>query len=80
MGRKSWLFSWSEVGARHIGIIQSLLVTCRLHEVDPYAWLVDVLQRVDRHAASRVGELVPKAWKDNFANEPLVSDLQRISQ
>jgi len=41
--QKNWLFSWSEVGARHIGIIQSLLVTCRLHEVDPYAWLVDVL-------------------------------------
>jgi transposase len=80
MGRKNWLFSWSEVGARHIGIIQSLLVTCRLHEVDPYAWLVDVLQRIDRHPASRVGELIPRAWKDNFASEPLVSDLQRVSQ
>ena len=36
MGRKNWMFSWTEVGAKHIGIVQSLLVTCRLHNVDPY--------------------------------------------
>ncbi len=35
MGRKNWLFSWTEVGARHIGEIQSSLVTCRPHEVSP---------------------------------------------
>ncbi|QOC23508.1 IS66 family transposase [Wenzhouxiangella sp. AB-CW3] len=80
MGRKNWLFSWSELGARHIGVIQSLLVTCRLHEVDPYTYLVDVLQRVNEHPASRVGELVPQVWKDTFAGEPLVSDLQRVSR
>jgi hypothetical protein len=43
MGRKNWLFSWTEVGAEHIGIIQSLLVTCRLHDINPYEYLVDVL-------------------------------------
>lgn len=40
------MFSWTEVGAKHIGIVQSLLVTCRLYDVDPYDYLVDVLQRV----------------------------------
>ena len=80
MGRKNWLFSWSEVGARHIGIIQSLLVTCRLHEVNPYTYLVDVLQRISEHPASRVEELVPRVWKERFAANPLVSDLQRVSQ
>ena len=59
--RKNWLFSWSEVGARHIGLIQSLLVTCRLHDVNPYTYLVDVLQRISEHPASRVEELVPRA-------------------
>ena len=39
--------------------MQSLLVTCRLHRVDPYAYLVDVLQRVGQHPASRVAELTP---------------------
>ena len=48
MGRKNWLFAWTEIGAEHIGMIQSLLVTCRLHDVNPYDYLVDVLQRVDR--------------------------------
>lgn len=80
MGRKNWLFSWSEVGARHIGVIQSLLVTCRLHEVSPYTYLVDVLQRIDQHPVSRVEELVPRLWKESFAGDPLVSDLQRVSQ
>ena len=36
MGRKSWLFCWTELGAKHVGIIQSLMVTCRLHGIDPY--------------------------------------------
>lgn len=30
MGRKNWLFSWTKLGAKHIGIVQSLLATCRL--------------------------------------------------
>lgn len=80
MGRKNWMFSWTEVGARHIGVIQSLLVTCRLHEVDPYAYLVDVLQRVGDHPASGVEDLVPRNWKEKFAGDPLVSDLRRASR
>ena len=35
MGKCAWLFSWTEVGAQHVGIIQSLIVTCRLHGIDP---------------------------------------------
>jgi transposase len=46
MGRKSWLFCWTELGAKQLGVIQSLIVTCRLHGVDPYTYLIDVLQRV----------------------------------
>ena len=80
MGRRNWLFSWTEVGARHIGVIQSLLVTCRLHGVNPYVYLVDVLQRISQHPASRVDELTPRRWKETFATNPLVSDLQRVSQ
>ena len=39
----SWLFCWTELGAKHVGIVQSLIVTCRLHGVDPYTYLADVL-------------------------------------
>ena len=77
MGRKNWLFAWTEIGAEHIGMIQSLLVTCRLHDVNPYDYLVDVLQRVDRHPATRVAELTPRLWKETFALNPLRSDVFR---
>jgi transposase len=78
MGRKSWLFCWTELGARHVGIIQSLIVTCRLHGVDPYTYLVDVLQRVAIHPASRVAELTPRLWKQHFAGNPMRSDLHGL--
>lgn len=75
MGRKNWMFCWTELGAKHIGIVQSLLVTCRLHGVDPYDYLVDVLQRVGQHPASLVEQLTPRVWKTMFAANPLRSDL-----
>lgn len=79
MGRRAWLFCWTELGAKHVGIVQSLLVTCRLHGIDPYTYLVDVLQRVGQHPAARVAELTPRLWKQNFAANPLRSDLHRFS-
>jgi len=80
MGRKNYLFCWTELGARHLGVIQSLLVTCRLQGVHPYTYLVDVLQRVGQHPASRVLDLTPRAWKDHFASNPLRSDLEGVRQ
>jgi transposase len=78
MGRKAWLFCWTELGAKHVGIVQSLIVTCRLHGIDPYTYLVDVLQRVGQHPASRVAELTPRQWKQHFADNPLRSDLHTL--
>lgn len=78
MGRKNWNFCWTELGAKHVGIIQSLIVTCRLHGLDPYTYLVDVLQRVSQHPASRVAELTPRLWKEHFAANPLRSDLHLV--
>ena len=77
--RRNWLFSWTESGAEQVGIIQSLLVTCKLHDVNPYEYLVDVLQRVGNHPASRVEELTPRLWKEHFADNPLRSDLERLT-
>ena len=73
MGRKNWLFCWTELGAERVGQIQSLIATCVLHEVDPYVYLVDVLQRIETHPQSRVSELTPRRWKDCFADQPLKS-------
>jgi transposase len=75
MGRKAWLFCWTELGARQVGMIQTLLTTCRLQSVDPYTYLVDVLQRIATHPQSRIEELTPRCWKKLFADKPLRSDL-----
>ena len=78
LGRKNWMFCWTEMGAEHVGIIQSLITSCRLHGVDPYTYLVDVLQRVSIHPAKKVEELTPRRWKEHFANAPLKSDLDKM--
>ena len=75
VGRRNWLFCWTEVGARYVGIVQSLIATCRLHGIEPYTYFVDVLQRVGQHPAARVAELTPRLWKQHFAAQPLRSDL-----
>lgn len=75
MGRKNWLFCWTELGAEHVGIIQSLITTCKLHGVHPYTYLTDVLLRINHHPASQVLDLTPRVWKEKFANNPLRSDL-----
>jgi transposase len=75
MGKKNWNFCWTEVGAELAGVAQSLIVTCRLHDIDPYDYLVDVLQRVGQHPASEVAQLTPRLWKQHFAANPLHSDL-----
>jgi len=79
MGKKNWIFCWTELGAEHVSIIQSLISTCRLHDIrlhdiNTYTCLVDVLQRVSIHPASRVEELTPILWKERFADDPLRSD------
>ncbi len=76
MGRKNWLFCWTEVGAEYVGKIQSLIVTCRLHGINPYTYFVDVLQRISITKASDVADLTPIRWKELFAHQPLKSDLE----
>ena len=78
LGRKNWLFAWTELGARQIGIAQSLIITCPLHDIRPYEYLVDVLQRVDQHPASRVEELTPRLWKEHFAHQRLRSPVESL--
>jgi len=75
MGRKNWMFCWTEIGAEHVGIIQSLISTCKLYNLNTYTYLTDVLLRISDHPASRVDELTPRVWKDTFADNPLRSDL-----
>ena len=77
MGRKNYLFSWTETGAEHIAIIQSLLVSCRLQDIDPYKYLIDVLQKVSLNPARQINELIPKNWKERFGKNPLKAPLDK---
>lgn len=79
LGKKNWLFCWTEVGAKYVGILQSLIATCRLHGINPYDYFVDVLQRIDRHPAAEVELLTPRLWKQHFADDPLRSTLHDLS-
>ncbi len=76
MGRKNWLFCTTEMGAEQVATIQTLLATCRAHGIDPYTYLVDVMQRINQRPASKVHELTPRLWAQRFADNPLKSDLQ----
>ena len=63
LGRKNHLFAGSDGGGQHWAVIASLVATCKLIDVDPYAYLSDVLTRiVARHPMSRIDDLLPFAY------------------
>lgn len=68
MGRKNWLFCWTEVGAEAVAIIQTLIGCCKLHGINPFDYFVDVLIKIDSLPQSRVGELTPINWALNKSN------------
>jgi len=63
LGRKSWLFAGSERGAERAALMYTLIQTARLNEIDPQAWLADVLARIAGHPAHRLDELLPWNWR-----------------
>ena len=63
LGRKSWLFAGSDRGGQRAAVMYSLIVTAKLNDVDPQAWLADVLARIAGHPAHRIDELLPWNWK-----------------
>jgi Transposase IS66 family/IS66 C-terminal element len=80
LGRKNWLFCWTELGAEQVGLIQSLIGTCKLHDINPNTYLTDVLQRISIRPASKVADLTPRLWKEKFAENPLRLVLQRKTE
>ena len=69
IGRKNWLFAGSEDGAENAAILFSVIVSCKLADADPFAYLRDVLMRIHAHPASRVEELIPREWKKRFGTQ-----------
>jgi transposase len=65
LGRKSWLFAGSERGADRAAAMATLIMTAKLNDIDPQAWLADVLARIAEHPASRLDDLLPWNWSAN---------------
>ena len=63
MGRKNWTFAGSDAGGRRAAALYTLIETCKLNDVDPQAWLADVLARLHDHPAKRIADLLPWNWK-----------------
>jgi transposase len=63
LGRKSWLFAGSDRGGARAAAMYSLIVTAKMNDIDPQAWLADVLTRIAGHPASRLDELLPWNWR-----------------
>ena len=62
LGRKSWLFAGSERGAERAAFMATLVMTAKLNNVDPQAWLADLLARIGEHSIHRLHELLPWNW------------------
>jgi hypothetical protein len=62
LGRRSWLFAGSDRGGDRAAAMYSLIVTAKLNDIDPRAWLADVLARIADQPASRLQELLPWNW------------------
>jgi len=63
LGRKNWTFAGSDAGGRRTAAIYTLIQTAKLNDIDPQAWLADVLARLQDHPAKRIDELLPWNWK-----------------
>jgi len=62
LGRKAWLFCGSDRGGERAARMYSLIVTAKMNDVDPPAWLADVLARIAEHPANKIDELLPWNW------------------
>lgn len=63
LGRKNYLFAGSHKAAGRIAMIYSLLGTCKVNNINPYEWLKDVLDKINRWPINKVHELLPHHWK-----------------
>ncbi|MEM6321522.1 MAG: IS66 family transposase [Bacteroidota bacterium] len=63
VGRKNYLFCGSHEGARRAAIFYSLFACCKMNEVNPTEWLLDVMRRLPTHSINQLEELLPHLWK-----------------
>ena len=70
LGRKNYLFAGSHAGAERVAMMYSFFASCKVHEVNPWEWLKDVLERIGDHSVNQLEELLPHQWKPRAADNP----------
>jgi transposase len=63
LGRKNYLFAGSHEGAGRAAMIYSFMGSCKMHQINPQAWLTDVLERIALHPVNKLEELLPGSWR-----------------
>ena len=63
LGRKAWLFAGSDRGGDRAALMYTLIQTAQLNDVDPQAWLADVLARLNEHPIRDLDQLLPWTWR-----------------
>ncbi len=63
LGRRAWLFCGSDRGGQRAAAMYSLIVTAKMNDIDPQAWLADVLARINDLPQTKLHELLPWEWK-----------------
>jgi len=68
LGRKSWLFAGSDRGADRAAFMVTLITTAKLNDIDPQAWLADVLANIADTPIRRLEQLLPWNWTSKVLN------------
>ncbi len=62
MGKKAWLFLGNESGSETAAIMYTLIMSCKRHSIDPYAYLLDVMDRIKKSTLKQLESLLPDRW------------------
>jgi transposase len=73
LGRKSWLFCGSDRGGQRAAVMYSLIVTAKMNDVDPQAWLADILARIAAHPAQQIDKLLPWNWRAPYPSRDIAA-------
>src|SRR6202521_3518360 len=73
IGRRNWTFAGSDAGGDRAAAIYTLIETCKMNDVDPQAWLADVLARLPDHPANKVADLLPWNGRANQQSKAAVA-------
>ncbi len=73
VGRRNWTFAGSDAGGHRAAAVYTLIETCKMNDVDPQAWLADVLARLPDYSANKVDELLSWNWKANQRSKAAVA-------